>query len=294
MFNNQLLNKSDLQKKLTEYLSSYNVPNSDGESQIIIAYAANKNLFIDVDFKYIDFKILQKVVFDRVSGKPLSKILKQRGFWNHIFYTNQYTLDPRPESEIIIENILIDYNKVNKSNISFIDLCCGTGCLGISLLDEFRYSECNFIDISSEAIEVCKKNILNTGLYKRSKVYKSNLFQDFPKENLIKSDFIVSNPPYIPSGHIKNLEKSTLFDPILALDGGDDGLFFYKEITNYLYDIEYKGKLYFEIDPLITDQLIKFLLEKNVKISYKKEDYLKLDRLIKISFPFTDWRVLEK
>ena len=102
MFNNQLLNKSDLQKKLTEYLSSYDVPNSYGESQIIIAYAANKNLFIDVDFKYIDFKILQKVVFERVSGKPLSKILKQRGFWNHIFYTNQYTLDPRPESEIII------------------------------------------------------------------------------------------------------------------------------------------------------------------------------------------------
>ena len=135
MFNNQLLNKSDLQKKLTEYLNSYDVPNSDGESQIIIAYAANKNLFIDVDFKYIDFKILQKVVFERVSGKPLSKILKQRGFWSHIFYTNQYTLDPRPESEIIIENILIDYNKVNKSNISFIDLCCGTGCLEISLLD---------------------------------------------------------------------------------------------------------------------------------------------------------------
>ena len=65
-------------------------------------------------------------------------------------------------------------------------------------------------------------------------------------------------------------------------------MFFYKEITNYLYDIEYKGKLYFEIDPLITDQLVKFLLEKNVKISYKKVDYLKLDRLIKISFPFTN------
>ena len=85
---------------------------------------------------------------------------------------------------------------------------------------------------------------------------------------------------------LKDLDKSTLYDPILALDGGSDGLFFYKEIINYLYEIEYKGEVYFEIDPLIISDFLKFLLEKNVKISYKKDDYLKLDRLLKISFPF--------
>ena len=287
MFNNQSLNKTELQKDLSQYLKSFDVINSEIESQIIIAYAASKDLFLDVDFKNINFDILQKISSERIKGKPLSKIINQKGFWNQIFYTNQYTLDPRPESEIIIENILKDFNNIDKKHLSFIDLCCGTGCLGISLLEEFKFSECHFIDISIDALEICEKNILKMEVFDRSKIYRSNLFEDFPEKIINKSDFIVANPPYIPSNHIKNLDKSTLYDPILALDGGFDGLFFYKEIVNHLFNIKYMGHVYFEIDPLIIDHFLKFLLEKNVKISYKKDDYLKLDRLIKISFPFT-------
>jgi release factor glutamine methyltransferase len=287
MFNNQSLNKTELQKNLSQYLKSFDVINSEIESQIIIAYAASKDLFLDVDFKNINFDILQKISSERIKGKPLSKIINQKGFWNQIFYTNQYTLDPRPESEIIIENILKDFNNIDKKHLSFIDLCCGTGCLGISLLEEFKFSECHFIDISIDALEICEKNILKMEVFDRSKIYRSNLFEDFPEKIINKSDFIVANPPYIPSNHIKNLDKSTLYDPILALDGGFDGLFFYKEIVNHLFNIKYMGHVYFEIDPLIIDLFLKFLLEKNVKISYKKDDYLKLDRLIKISFPFT-------
>ena len=287
MFNNQSLNKTELQKNLSQYLKSFDVINSEIESQIIIAYAASKDLFLDVDFKNINVDILQKISSERIKGKPLSKIINQKGFWNQIFYTNQYTLDPRPESEIIIENILKDFNNIDKKHLSFIDLCCGTGCLGISLLEEFKFSECHFIDISIDALEICEKNILKMEVFDRSKIYRSNLFEDFPEKIINKSDFIVANPPYIPSNHIKNLDKSTLYDPILALDGGFDGLFFYKEIVNHLFNIKYMGHVYFEIDPLIIDHFLKFLLEKNVKISYKKDDYLKLDRLIKISFPFT-------
>ena len=147
MFNSQSLNKFELQKNLSFYLKSFDVPNSEVESQIIIAHAANKDLFLDVDYKNINFDILKKIIIERVNGKPLSKILNQKGFWNQIFYTNQYTLDPRQESEIIVENILKDLNGLKKQKLSFIDLCCGTGCLGISLLEELNSSECYFIDI---------------------------------------------------------------------------------------------------------------------------------------------------
>lgn len=242
MFNSQSLNKSELQKNLSFYLKSFDVSNSEVESQIIIAHAANKDLFLDVDFKNINFDILKKIIIERINGKPLSKILNQKGFWNQIFYTNQYTLDPRQESEIIVENILKDLNGLKKQKLSFIDLCCGTGCLGISLLEELNSSECDFIDISVEALEVCKKNISKMNVHNRSQIFKSNLFEDFPEAIIINSDFIVANPPYIPTNHIKNLDKSTLYDPILALDGGSDGLFFYKEIINYLYEIEYKDR----------------------------------------------------
>ena len=175
MFNSQSLNKSELQKNLSFYLKSFDVSNSEVESQIIIAYAANKDLFLDVDYKNINFDILKKIIIERVNGKPLSKILNQKGFWNQIFYTNQYTLDPRQESEIIVENILKDLNGLKKQNLSFIDLCCGTGCLGISLLEELNSSECYFIDISVEALEVCKKNISKMNVHNRSQIFKSNL-----------------------------------------------------------------------------------------------------------------------
>ena len=95
MFNSQSLNKSELQKNLSFYLKSFNVSNSEVESQIIIAHAANKYLFLDVDYKNINFYILKKIIIERVNGKPLSKILNQKGFWNQIFYTNHYTLEDR-------------------------------------------------------------------------------------------------------------------------------------------------------------------------------------------------------
>ena len=116
-------------------------------------------------------------------------------------------------------------------------------------------------------------------------LFHSNLFENYPINRLKNIDIIVCNPPYIPTEHYFLLDLETLYDPKISLDGGLNGLDFYIRIIEFLENQQFKGDVYFEIDPLIVKDLGKFLLEKALKIVYKKQDYLKLDRLLKITFP---------
>jgi release factor glutamine methyltransferase len=285
MLNKKILNKSELRDQINLVLNNYSFKNSFTESQLIISHSANKLNYIDVKFEEIDFQIIEDTIKQRITGKPLSKIIKQKGFWKDIFYTDENTLDPRPDSEILIEYIIQDLKLVKNSKFEFIDLCCGTGCLGISLLREFKASSCDFIDISSQALENCKKNIHELSVDNRSNIFESNLFESYPVSKLNNVQFIICNPPYIPTNQYLTLDKETLHDPKISLDGGSKGLDFYIKILSFIETQSFKGDIYFEIDPIIIQELEKFLLEKSIKIVYKKQDYLKLDRLLKITFP---------
>ena len=285
MLNKKILNKAELRDQINLILNNYSLKNSFAESQLIISHSANKLNYIDVIFEEIDFLIIEDTIKQRITGKPLSKIMKQKGFWKDIFYTDENTLDPRPESEILIERIIQDLKLVKNSKFEFIDLCCGTGCLGISLLREFKASSCDFIDISSQALKNCKKNILELSVDNRSNIFESNLFESYPVSKLNNIQFIICNPPYIPTNQYLTLDKETLHDPKISLDGGAKGLDFYIKILSFIETQSFKGDIYFEIDPIIIKELEKFLLEKSIKIVYKKHDYLKLDRLLKITFP---------
>ena len=285
MLNKKILNKAELRDQINLILNNYSLKNSFAESQLIISHSANKLNYIDVKFEEIDFQIIEDTIKQRITGKPLSKIIKQKGFWKDIFYTDENTLDPRPDSEILIECITQDLKLVKNSKFEFIDLCCGTGCLGISLLREFKASSCDFIDISSQALENCKKNIHELSVDNRSNIFESNLFESYPVSKLNNIKFIICNPPYIPTNQYLTLDKETLHDPKISLDGGAKGLDFYIKILSFIETQSFKGDIYFEIDPIIIQELEKFLLEKSIKIVYKKQDYLKLDRLLKITFP---------
>ena len=285
MLNKKILNKAELRDQINLILNNYSFKNSFTESQLIISHSANKLNYIDVKFEEIDFQIIEDTIKQRITGKPLSKIIKQKGFWKDIFYTDENTLDPRSESEILIEFITQDLKLVKNSKFEFIDLCCGTGCLGISLLREFKASSCDFIDISSQALENCKKNIHELSVDNRSNIFESNLFESYPVSKLNNVQFIICNPPYIPTNQYLTLDKETLHDPKISLDGGAKGLDFYIKILSFIETQSFKGDIYFEIDPIIIQELEKFLLEKSIKIVYKKQDYLKLDRLLKITFP---------
>ena len=158
---NNIYNKTDTKKLLLKKLNNVNGIQAEQESQIIITYAANRENYYDVKDNEINNEMINKILNERIKGKPLAKIINEKGFWKSIFYTDDYTLDPRADSEIIVENVLKDCEKIKDDKINFLDLCCGTGCLGISIINELKNSHCDFIDISKKAINACLKNINN-------------------------------------------------------------------------------------------------------------------------------------
>ena len=252
----------------------------------MISFTSKSKKNLDINDSEVDQVLINKILNERVKGKPLAKIINEKGFWKKIFYTDDYTLDPRADSEILVEQILIDCKKnKNQKHLKLLDLCCGTGCLGISIIDELDNAFCDFIDVSKHALTACKKNIIKFKLQQKTKIFHSNLFENYPINRLKYIDFIVCNPPYIPTRNYLNLNKETLHDPRISLDGGKLGMDYYVKIINFLISVKFKGVVYFEIDPIITKKMYKLLLEKGVKIVYKKTDYLNLDRLIKIKFP---------
>ena len=266
-----------------DILKKNNINQPEVEAKIIIDYVKGGNTSFTKILSNTKIKQINIIIKKRLKGEPLSKIIKQKGFWNDIFYTNENTLDPRADTEILVEAILDDYNSMKNNNINFIDLCSGTGCIGLSILKELPNSHCTFIDISEEAMKI---NQLNADLLKlttRSNFLISDLLTN-PNLNMNDNDFIVSNPPYIKSSDIKKLSFETLHDPLLSLDGGMDGGDYYRSIFKQLSQTNYKGHLYLEIDPNVRDLVANLALDNNAKILYIKRDYLKLDRIIKIIF----------
>ena len=266
-----------------DILKKNNINQPEVEAKIIIDFVNGENNPLSKILSNTKIQQINTILKKRLKGEPLSKIIKQKGFWNDVFYTNENTLDPRADTEILVEAILEDYNFTKNKNINFIDLCSGTGCIGLSILKELPNSHCTFIDISEEAMKI---NQLNADLLKlttRSKFLISDLLTN-PNLNMNDNDFIVSNPPYIKSSDIKKLSFETLHDPLLSLDGGMDGGDYYRSIFKQLSETGYKGHLYLEIDPNVRDLVANLALDNNAKILYIKRDYLKLDRIIKIIF----------
>lgn len=202
----------------------------------------------------MQIKKFQTLVCERMKGKPVSRILNKKNFWKREFKLNEETLDPRPDSEIIIESVLKYFS--NKSEfLKILDLGSGSGCLGLSLGDEYKASSVTFADKSKKSLEIVRMNALKLGINGKIEFINMDwLSYDWDKKLLnlkkkVKYDVIVINPPYIPSDDIKLLKTEVKdYDPALALDGGKDGLSAYRNIIPKLKNlIKFNGKIFIEI-----------------------------------------------
>ena len=196
----------------------------------------------------------QNLVKQRQKGKPVSRILNKRNFWKSEFMLDGETLDPRSDSETLIEAVLEHFTNKSQS-LKILDLGSGSGCLGLSLSEEYEDSSISFADVSKKSLEIVKKNSHQFSWKARLKYINLDWHKhdwdtkllDFEEET--KFDIIVSNPPYIPSNEIKFLETEVKnYDPTLALDGGKDGLNSYRSIIPKLKNlVKPNGKIFFEI-----------------------------------------------
>ena len=243
------------------------------DSEILLSKILNKSreeTLVNLDKKINEKGILafKKFLERRSKNEPIAYILKEKEFWSKKFNVNKDTLIPRPETELLVDNIL----KFNKGkNISILDIGTGSGCIVISLLSCLKYSRGIGIDISKNAVLVAKKNALKYNLLNRVKFQNKSFQNIFGK----KFDLIVSNPPYIESKDIKNLSDDIKrYEPRMALDGGNDGLDLIKKViyksTNIL---KTNGMLALEIGNEQIKKVSKILIDNNFRIKKVIKDY---------------------
>lgn len=211
------------------------------------------------------------------AGVPLEHITHQREFMKLNFYINENVLIPRQDTEILVEEVINIAKRIKNPKI--LDLCTGSGAIAVSLAKYLTESEITATDISNKALEIAKKNAKINEVENRITFISSDLFTNIPEE---KYDIIVSNPPYIKRNVIETLDEQVRKEPYMALDGGLDGLDFYRRIIKISYEyLKYHGFLCLEIG---FDQKIDVieLIENEEKFenTYSKKDLFDNDRII--------------
>ena len=254
-------------------LKQKRIASSRLDSELLLSKILNKkreeiliNLDQEICQKY--FSKYKELIIRRSQNEPVAYILEEKEFWSKIFFVNTDTLIPRPETELMVEKLV---NMFKRKKISILDIGTGSGCILISLLSELKNSKAIGIDISKKALIIAKKNLEKHALQNKIKFLNKSLDSKFYQ----KFDLIVSNPPYIRSSEIKNLKEDIKrYEPLVALDGGNDGLDLIKKViykTKYILKV--KGTLALEIGNEQFKKVSEILIKKNFKIEHTIKDY---------------------
>ena len=241
-----------------------------GKDKKYIILNNSKKLSIENMLKF------KKLINERSKKKPVAYLIYKKFFWNYEFFVSKDTLIPRPDTELIVEEVLNLTKYKNKLNI--LEIGIGSGCILLSILKEKKNFFGTGIDISKNCIDISKINANKLQINDRLKFFKS----DVDKFNFGKYDLIISNPPYINKHKIKYLERDVAyFEPKLALDGGIDGL---SEIRKVIIKsselIKKNGKFILEIGFNQKDKVIKLLMKNGFYINKVSKDLAKNDRCI--------------
>ncbi len=217
-----------------------------------------------------------KLFSRRLEGEPFSRITGEREFWGLSFRVTPDTLDPRPDTETLVEAAL---KKLGKTSPRILDLGTGTGCILISLLKELPGAEGVAVDLNSGALDVSRENAVRHGVASRVDFRQGSWFE--PIEEGESFDLIVSNPPYIPESEILTLAKEVRnHDPFMALSGGEDGLDAYKIILGGMKKhLGCGGFALFEIGQNQEKDLARLVDESNMHI---RESYRDLGGILRV------------
>ena len=257
------------------------ISSADLDSEILMAEAIKKkreflilNSNFTIDKK--DLKIFYKFIEKRSAREPIAYITNKKSFWSSEFFVTQDTLIPRPDTELIIENVL-KFTK-NKESLRILDIGIGSGCILLSILKEKKNFYGTGIDISKKCLKISKINAINLKVHHRLKLIKT----DVDKFISSKYDLIVSNPPYIVKKKLKYLDRDVVkYEPTQALNGGIDGLSEIRKVINKSSElIKKKGKLILEIGFDQKNKVINLLNKEGFYINNIYKDLADNDRCI--------------
>ena len=272
---------SEAIKKGDNILKKNGIKSYKLDSELLMSQVFQKNrenIILNSNVKLSNKEIIlyNNLIEQRKKKKPIAYIIGKKEFWKYEFDVTKNVLIPRPDTEIIIEQTL-KLTK-NKSGLKILDIGVGSGCILLSILKERKNFYGSGIDICKKTLEICKINVKKLNLADRIKLFKS----DVDNFNYGKYDLIVSNPPYIKKFDLKYLEKDVYgYEPILALDGGVDGLLGIKKvISNSSKFIKKNGILIIEIAFDQTDKVKKILKENGYFIKDVVKDLAKNNRCL--------------
>lgn len=273
---------SDAIKRGMIELKNDNIEEPKLKSRLLMQYVLNEtrqyvivndmeNLEKNKEKQYFEgIKILKK-------GIPIEHITHQKEFMKLNFFVDKNVLIPRQDTEILVEEVIKIAKRINAKKI--LDLCTGSGAIAVSLAKYLPQTEITAIDISNDALKIAKKNAVSNNVENQITFISSDMFTNLNEE---KFDIIVSNPPYIKTNVIKELDIQVKNEPYIALDGGEDGLDFYKKIINESYQyLKCNGYLCLEIGFDQKFDVIE-LIENAEKFegTYSKKDLFDNDRIM--------------
>lgn len=257
---------------VADYLKTCGIENYFFETHIIFSYVLKmtptdlvlkKNLKINSS----DLNCIKEIAQRRKNNEPLQYIINSQEFMGLDFYVDENVLIPRQDTETLVEFVL---EKFKNKSFTALDIGTGSGCIAISLAHFNKNAKIRALDISDNAINIAKKNAKNNNVSDRVIFEKADIFS---YDGYGKYDLIISNPPYINSSDIPGLDDNVkLFEPHLALDGGLDGLRFYRHITKIAPKLlNNRGILAFEVGHTQADDVNKIMNDDFFNIEIIKD-----------------------
>jgi release factor glutamine methyltransferase len=226
-------------KQAIEILSKAGVDSPDLDARVLLEFVTGKNRAFFIAHSEYELAADEKKHFDellhrRANREPISQLVGKREFYGRDFLVSQDVLTPRPETELIIDAVKKLYPA--NSPISVLDLGTGSGCILLTILQEYPNSRGLGVDISQKALAIAKQNAYNLGV-NNAELILSEWCENLDKQQ--KFNLIISNPPYIPQPEKATLDKDLSFEPDLALFGGDDGLVAYRRIAQEIKSLNF-------------------------------------------------------
>ncbi len=275
------MNYEQVLTNATKILKNASIVSSKLDCELLLSNVLKikrENMLVDLnkEINHQDFINFNKLINRRKKNEPVAYIVGYKEFWNKQYKVNSDVLIPRPDTEILVEEV-INYIQIN-SSLNILDIGTGTGCVLLSVLSERKKCYGIGLDISKKAINIAKHNAKIQQIKNRIKFINSSI----DKFYVGKYDLIISNPPYIKTGDIKNLDKGVSFyEPEVALNGGQDG---YSKIREVVYKssvlIKKKGKLFLEIGYNQKNEVIRILNYNKFYINKIVKDLGKNNRCI--------------
>lgn len=284
------MNISSALSQARQNLDAKGVSNSKLDSLILLTHAFfllgisfSKEQIIfnpDHELSLQQQQVFFNLILRRSNREPISHIIGKREFYGEDFLVSKDVLDPRPDSESLIEAVFSNFSDKSQK-LKILELGVGSGCLIITLLRSFRLAAGTGVDVSEKALAVCQKNAVNHQVADRLQLTKSDLFGAINQQE--KFDLIISNPPYIPSQDIESLEPEVrVHEPRLALDGGKDGLDFYRQIAleakNFLNK---KGQIILEIGINQQQEIADIFMQEGFLLLEEKRDLAQVVRVLR-------------